>query len=464
LSSALPELFILRDVEGPILYAPLGGQLLARVDDAGAATVRAWLDPEDPHQFSAEQRDLLDALAEHHFFDLHELPQSDAVFKPTEVTLFPTNRCNLRCVYCYTEGGEGGANREELVTMDLAAGKAAIDLVARNAKELNAETGHPQNFLVSFHGNGEPFSAFEVVRELCFYATDVAEKIGFPAVLNAATNGVMTEEQLDFLIAYMTNVNISFDGLPEIQDAQRPRADGAGTFEAVDRTLRRLDASTVEYGIRTTVTSEIVDRLPEIATFVAERYPRCTQLHLEPVWACGRCRTSGEEPPEAARFVARYLEAADAVNASPMRLVFSGARKEMLCDAFCKANVGSFTVTPAGDVTACYEVSYRSDPRAGRYIFGHFDARAGAYVFDEEKLAALGRLNVHNMPFCAKCFCKWHCAGDCSAKVIGTGEPQDNQGSERCEITRRLTLKMLQRELDWRPAEGEREEQDGRAV
>jgi len=461
-----PELFILRDEQGPILYAPLGGQLLARLDAAGVATLQAWLDPADPHQFSVGQQRVLDELAAHRFFDVCEPPRSDPVFKPCEVTLFPTNRCNLRCVYCYTEGGEGGALREELVTLDRAAGRAAIDLVAKNAQEQNAATGHPRNFLVSFHGNGEPFSAFDTVRELCFYATDVAERIGFPVVLNAATNGVLTDEQLDFLIAYMTNVNISFDGLPDIQDAQRPRADGAGTFAALDRTLRRLDASTVEYGIRTTVTAGIVDRLPEIAAFVAARYPRCTQLHLEPVWACGRCRSTHEEPPDATRFVARYLEAADLLTAkgSPMRLVFSGARKELVCDAFCKANVGSFTVTPAGDVTACYEVSYRSDPRADRYLFGHYDAVAGAYVFDEDKLAALHELTVHNMPFCERCFCKWHCAGDCSAKVIGTGKPQDNQGSERCEITRRLTLKMLQRELDWKPSEdsadgsGKREE------
>jgi len=451
-AAPVPELFVLRDEEGPILYAPLGGLLLARLDEEGLSTVKAALDPQTRRSdLSAEQQQTLATLEAHHFFDDFPRPVSDAAFKPCEVTLFPTNRCNLRCVYCYTEGGEGGALHEELTTLDLDAGKAAIDLVARNAKELNAQSGsgYPRNFLVSFHGNGEPFAAFDTVRELCFYARDVSEAIDFPVVLNAATNGVLTEEQCDFLLAYFDNVNISFDGLPDIQDRQRPRADGAPTFELIDRTLRRLDASSVEYGIRTTVTAAIADRLSEITRFVAERYPRCTQLHLEPVWACGRCRSSHEEPPDAAVFTDRYLEAADvlAQSGSPMRLVFSGARKELLCDAFCKVNVGSFTVTPTGDVTACYEVSYRSDPRSARYFFGRYDPESGVYVFDEGKLAALHELTVHNMPFCARCFCKWHCAGDCAAKVLGTRAPQTNQGSDRCEITRRLTLKMLQREL-----------------
>ena len=451
-----PELFILRDEEGPILYAPLGGQLLARLDDAALAAVKIAIDApgaleSSSADLSEDQQQVLSTLRTHHFFDAFPRPHSAPEFKPCEVTLFPTNRCNLRCVYCYTDGGEGGALHEELTTLDLDAGKAAIDLVARNAKELHkqSEYGYPKNFLVSFHGNGEPFSAFDTLRQLCFYAREVAETIDFPVVLNAATNGVLTEEQCDFLLAYFDNVNISFDGLPDIQDSQRPRADGAGTFEAIDQTLRRLDASTVEYGIRTTVTAEIVDRLPEIARFVAERYPRCTQLHLEPVWACGRCRSSHEEAPDPTTFTDRYLEAADvlAQTHSPMRLVFSGARKELLCDCFCKVNVGSFTVTPTGDVTACYEVSYRSDPRSERYFFGHYDQESGAYTFDEDKLAALHQLTVHNMPFCERCFCKWHCAGDCAAKVLGTRPPQENQGSDRCEITRRLTLKMLQREL-----------------
>jgi uncharacterized protein len=117
---------------------------------------------------------------------------------------------------------------------------------------------------------------------------------------------------------------------------------------------------------------------------------------------------------------------------------------------------GSFTVTPTGDVTACYEVSYTSDPRSERYFFGRYDPQRADFVFDQAKLAALGRLNVRNMPFCDDCFCRWHCAGDCAAKVLDGIEPEQHGGSVRCEITRALTLDQIQRKLAWKaPGEGE---------
>ena len=43
--------------------------------------------------------------------------------------------------------------------MPLEVGRAAIDLVAENAKKQNY-----QDFTVSFHGNGEPFFAFPSVK------------------------------------------------------------------------------------------------------------------------------------------------------------------------------------------------------------------------------------------------------------------------------------------------------------
>jgi uncharacterized protein len=62
-------------------------------------------------------------------------------------------------------------------------------------------------------------------------------------------------------------------------------------------------------------------------------------------------------------------------------------------------------------------------------------------------MEALHRLTVENMPQCRDCFCKYHCAGDCPAKLLSNEEPESHAGSERCRITRALTLYQLQRSL-----------------
>lgn len=444
-----PELFVIEDEKGPILYAPLR-RVMARVNhDAVRIALDHVDDPDSTPVLDANGQTVLEALEKHGFFERRLYPSHEPQFRPAQVTLFPTNRCNLRCSYCYAQGGEGGDNNEPLTVMDLAAAKRAIDLVAHNAQELAAEGLPYKNFLVSIHGNGEPFCAFDTLREIVFYAQDVSEALEFPVVLNTATNGVMDEEQLEFLAANFNNVNISFDGLPSLQDAQRPLANGKGSFALVDRTMKRLAAAGVNFGIRATVTNAMIARLVEITSFVANNYPSVEQLHFEPVWECGRCVTSNDSPPTAEDFIANYLAALEVAREKGIRLVYSGARQDMVTDAFCKVSSGSFTVTPTGDVTACYEVSYKSDPRSERYFFGRYDPELGTYVFDQKTLDALAQLNVKNIPFCTDCFCRWHCAGDCAAKVLEGKQPQDHQGSQRCTINRRLTLNQIQRKMEW---------------
>ena len=448
--AAPPELFVLRDELGPILYAPLG-RLMARANEPAVSAALAYArDPRSLDSMTAEEQVVVRSLEKRGFFERRPFPHHEVGFRPAQVTLFPTNRCNLRCSYCYAFGGEGGGNGEPLTTMSLDVAKRAIDLVARNAKD-RAAAGEPiRNFLVSIHGNGEPFCAFDLIREIVWYGQDLSERIGFPVVFNAATNGVLTEEQLDFVVANFHSVNISFDGLPEFQDANRPVAGGRGSFASVDRTMRRLVEAKVGFGIRTTVTDAMVSRMPEIVAFVAENYPGLEQLHFEPVWECGRCATSADAMPTSEAFTENYLAALAVAQEKGVRLVFSGARQDMVVDSFCKVSSGSFTVTPTGDVTACYEVSYRSDPRSERFFFGRYDPDLGDFTFDQAKLDELSQLCVHNISYCNDCFCRWHCAGDCAAKVLDGIQLEDHRGSVRCQISRALTLNQIQRKLDWR--------------
>ena len=423
------ELFALRDETGPILYAPLR-RLSARLNDAGLSAVYNRL---NGLPLSEEERACLRPLEVRGFFEPAELPEPK-LQPPVQVTLFPTDGCNLRCRYCYA-GAEG---RRHL--MNPAVGKAAIDYAADNAARLGY-----QDFVVGFHGNGEPFTAFPLVKELCAYAHTAGERTGLRPRLTAATNGVLDEEKLDWLIAWFDSVNISFDGLEELQNRQRPMADGRGSFPLVDRTLRRLNDSGKSFGIRATLTAESVERLPDIAAFVLEHYPACDPLHVEPAWEAGRSLLTGERTPEADLFIRKFQEAEELLSGR-MRLVFSAARSDELGMGFCSVCTNSFVVTAEGLVSSCYEVCERSDPRAARFIYGAW--KGSDFAFDEARRETLHDLRVDHMPYCDDCFCKYHCSGDCAAKLLGLNPPEQHAGSERCRITRALTLCQIQRALD----------------
>jgi len=428
-----PEIFFLPHENNYILYAPLK-KFFAVVNGDAKAAVAKKLEGLPLH---AAERGIVEELEKRGLFgEDSAYPQVDELFAPTRVTLFPTDKCNLRCRYCYASAEDGSH------TLPLPAARAAIDLVASNAKKKK----HGQ-FAVGFHGNGEPFAAFDVVQECCDYVSEVAERLGIKYAISAATNGILSEDRLDFLLAWVSDVNVSSDILPDIQNSQRPTADGADSFAYVDRTLRRLNDAGVQYGIRATVTSESVCRLREMAAFVKNNYPKCNLLHFEPVFEVGRALENKSVAPDPKTFVSEYVKAQNELDGSGIRAVYSGERLETICQCFCSVCSNGFTVTAEGYATSCYEICTYKDPRAPKYIYGRYDEAAGKFDFDGAALSNLLNLQVGNMPFCADCFCKWHCGGDCAAKLLGDKPPSEHSGSARCVINRALTYRQILKKI-----------------
>ena len=425
------ELFLLRDEEGPIVFAPLRKQA-ARINEAAVGAVGRRL-------YGKEAMDgdeaVIRPLEEIGFFEPAEV-QFAGQGNPAHVTLFPTDGCNLRCRYCYA-----GAEKPRHV-LPVSAGKAAVRYAADNAVKQGRDC-----FEIDFHGNGEPMTAFPVVKEVTEYAHQLADSIGLRVWISITTNGVMREDKLDWLMAYVDDVTLSFDGLEELQNFQRPMADGSASYPAADRTLRRLNDSGKPFAIRTTLTAAGIDKLIPLALHVANRYPACELLHIEPAWETGRSLQSGEHSPDAELFL-RYFLQAEKLLTGRMRLVFSADRPWHIDNVACSAPRDNFTVTAEGLVTACYEVCETADPRADRFIYGRYDKEKDCFIIDEAKRAALSLLTVEHMPHCADCFCKYSCCGDCAAKLLGLKDPSAHAGSERCIITRGLTLAHIAKLLN----------------
>ena len=423
-----PELFFVPYGEKEILYAPLK-RFIAEVNSSArdAAARRLLGIP-----MSDAQQGFIESLDKHGIFDDAAPPQIDSTFAPTRVTLFPSDRCNLRCRYCYASAEKGGHR------LPVPVARAAIDLIIKNAKSKGLNS-----FSVGFHGNGEPFSAFGVIAECCDYISFAAEQNQMKYAVSTATNGVMSEECLDYMLAWITDVNVSSDILPDIQNSQRPLADGGASFEYADHTLKRLNAAGVQFGIRATITDESVHRLHEMAEFVKEHYPKCRLLHFEPVYEVGRALKTGQTTPDPKTFVHEFLKARAALENSGIRLVFSGERADTLCCCFCSVCNNGFTVTAEGNVTSCYEICTYQDIRAERFVYGKYDDETEQFIFDADIMANLANLHVSNIPYCRDCFCKWHCGGDCLAKTLGVKSPEEHAGSERCVITRALIYRQI---------------------
>ncbi|MDM8551213.1 radical SAM protein [Desulfobacterales bacterium HSG2] len=353
-------------------------------------------------------------------------------FCPHEVTLFLTSQCNLRCRYCYAEAGKKN------VDMPWEVAKSAIDLVAENAGLLGSK-----KFAVGFHGGGEPTLAWNLMVRCVEYSHQKGEETGLDVEIFAATNGLISQRKREYIAKKFTTLNISLDGPEYVQDYNRPKKNGKGSFDKVSETIRYFDKQGFRYGIRATVTSATVNQMADtVEMFISDFNPE--YIHMEPVWMCGRCISSGEETPDDNDFVSNYLRAAEMGQRKGVKVFYSGARIDVITSKFCAAPGDGFSVLPEGIATSCYEITETDDPRAELFHYGRYDPNEKSFIFDHQRLRLLRKLSVENISYCSDCFCKWHCAGDCLAKVFEKKGEFIHSGSSRCELNRALTLSSIE--------------------
>ena len=142
----------------------------------------------------------------------------------------PTERCNLRCVYCYETFALG--------KMPEAIASGIFNLVKRRAEKGLAK------FRLEFFG-GEPLVAWDVVEKLAHGLSDICRRYGTEMQGGMTTNGVLlTRSRLDRLAACEVRCfQVTLDGPQAVHDCRRITRRGEGSFAAVWNTLEMLKAA-----------------------------------------------------------------------------------------------------------------------------------------------------------------------------------------------------------------------------
>lgn len=420
------EIFFFRDESGPIIYAPLKG-FSARVNDACIEAVEHRLSGEKER---TEDKAVLEYLDSFGLFDRVELLKRNPTL-PTELTLFPSDGCNLGCIYCYADC------KEIKHIMPLQMGKTAIDHIIKKAKEKN-----DGSVVIKFHGNGEPFTAFDVVKELSRYAKEKAAEQEITVILTVVSNGFWNKEILSWVIEEIDDISVSFDGNMEVQNLQRPTLSGKESYTVVDNVLRKLSEHKKSFGIKVTVTAGSISKIVDIAEHISNAYPGCRWVQFEPVWNTGRFSGAVDKEFDHDLFAEEFIRA-DKLYGDRIHPVYATADIDNLRICHCEASNDQMILTAQGLISACYEVYDRSDPRSDVFVYGRYEEKSDSFIFNEKKRISLHDLNIYNRPYCKDCFCKYHCAGDCSAKLCSGSGMNSFNGSERCNITRKITAYMI---------------------
>ena len=83
---------------------------------------------------------------------------------------------------------------------------------------------------------------------------------------------------------------------------------------------------------------------------------------------------------------------------------------------FCPVGWDVPIVSPDGVISACYLLDRDWEAKGLDLHFGNLIN--GSVVLDAEAVERVRGLNVWNKPFCAACFCRWHCAGGCHVNHV----------------------------------------------
>lgn len=150
------------------------------------------------------------------------------------ITLHISNDCNLRCKYCYANGGDYNMKRE-MMSKDTA--EKFVDFCCKNFERI----GH-----IVFFG-GEPLMNVPIMKFVCEKFVEYKEKgkIKNTPYFGIITNGtIVNDEIISFLKEKISFITVSIDGPKELNDHNRVFANGKGSFNRIKHFIKRVTDET----------------------------------------------------------------------------------------------------------------------------------------------------------------------------------------------------------------------------
>lgn len=359
------------------------------------------------------------------FAEPPELPSFVQSGQVKALCLHVCHDCNLRCEYCFGDGGTFGGGRQR---MEADVARSAIDFLIENS-------GSRKNLEIDFFG-GEPLLNFEVVKDAVSYARKREKESGKLFKFTLTTNALLlSDEVTGFLNREMDNVVISLDGRKSVHDEMRKTLGGRGSYDIAmenAKRFRRLRGDK-SYYVRGTFTAKNLDFSKDVLHLSDEGFD---QISVEPVVTSGgKLEIKREHLPQifneyrilAKEYIKRrktgkwfnffhFMVDLDGGPCLKKRLTGCGAGCEYLA------------VAPSGEIYPCHQFVGRKDYLMGD-VFSRSVSQGIRQIFASSSLLT--------KKSCKGCFAKYFCSGGCAANNIFYAGGIDKPYEISCEMMRK---------------------------
>lgn len=333
--------------------------------------------------------------------------------------------CNLRCEYCFADGGTYNGAAENM-SLDVAL-KAIDMIVSKSANRHNLE--------VDFFG-GEPLLNFDVVKKTVEYARSIEKAHNKNFRFTITTNAMLlNDEIIDFFNKEMYNVVVSIDGRRSVHDCVRKTASGKGSFDtAINNALRFKQLRKGQYYIRGTYTALNKDFSKDVLFLNDLGFD---QLSIEPVVLPENHRLAIKKE-DIEQLKAEYDKLAEAYverrkgekwfNFFHFMLDIYNGPCESKRLVGCGAGNDYVAVAPNGNIYPCHQFDGEKDYVIGNVLDGTFNTEIPKFFAEN---------NLLKKDKCRNCWAKYYCSGGCAANAIKYGGGINKPYELSCELMRK---------------------------
>lgn len=360
------------------------------------------------------------------------------------ISFFLTTKCNLCCRYCYN-AKERNEIEEQTIPIEIA--KAGIDWYFSTNKSRH----------IRFYGPGEPTQEFEKLKEITEYARSIKNG-GKDVTVEIQTNGVFTEDVREWMLNNVNIIWMSFDGMKDIQNYNRPLNQkysaifgNRSTAEVLEDNVKWLIKNKgnrrLMVGARVTITDNNIDKQMEMADYFYN-------LGIRYVWTnplfygvgkkavCDDKKKQENYHFDMSSYLVNYLKTyfyskdKDLFWGSFLTINFDG-ESEYHCR--CCTPLDAPHLTTDGYISACDMALNGSTPSHMKlFIVGKWNENTKTFDFDYERIKNLNERKSTKIIHCQKCPVKLHCGGQCLGETVNESGRLDGLNEAKCKAVRYL--------------------------